>query len=86
MGVDCTPGVNRRDQRHACLDIPYQNARRPAIEDVDVSIVRGNPDRSHELLTRPRVTRHLSDGKYSAYVMKFNMVGDWRLIFATVAA
>jgi hypothetical protein len=49
------------------------------MDDVGVTIDGGMPQHGHGLPTRPKVTKHLGDGKHLIEGMKFNMSGWWTL-------
>ncbi len=49
------------------------------LDDIQISIGGGMPQHGHGLPSRPRITKHLGQGKHLIEGMKFNMPGWWIL-------
>lgn len=56
-----------------------------AVHPARFAISGGMPSHGHGLPSQPRVSRHLGSGKYLISGLKFNMAGDWVLLFDIVA-
>ena len=57
------------------------NAGQP-IEQARIAIGGGMPGHGHGMPSKPQVTRYIGKGVYLIEGMKFNMAGDWVLMFA----
>ncbi|MGE3332416.1 MAG: FixH family protein [Rhodospirillaceae bacterium] len=56
------------------------------LDDIQISIGGGMPQHGHGLPSRPRITKHLGQGKHLIEGMKFNMPGWWILTLSIEGA
>ena len=52
-----------------------------AISPARIVVGGGMAAHGHGLPTQPQVTEHLGDGQYLVEGLKFNMAGEWQLVF-----
>lgn len=61
--------------------VEVANVDGTAVYPARFSISGGMPSHGHGLPSQPRVTQHLDAGRYLISGLKFNMAGDWLLVF-----